>query len=75
MVDRLELEVIQVIRTKHPRGDGINTVMREVTTLWHIDGRKIIEMDPCPDDSVEAAVARQQAAAAAEQAARERNQR
>lgn len=45
-MSNIDLEVIQVIRTRHVRGDGKETVLREVTTLWSIDGKRIVEIDP-----------------------------
>jgi hypothetical protein len=40
-------EVIQVIRTVATRGDGKDTVFREVTSYWSLNGELLAELDPC----------------------------
>jgi len=50
-----EVEIIPVIRITHTRGLGTkNSVFREVTTYWTLDGKKLLEIDPCSDEREEA---------------------
>ena len=50
-----EVEIIPVIRITHTRGLGTrDSVFREVTTYWTLDGEKLFEIDPYSDEREEA---------------------
>ena len=43
----MKAELIQVIRTESPRGDGKDDVYRIVTQYWSPEGLLLAERDPC----------------------------
>lgn len=45
-------KIIEVIETVSMRGDGVDTVHREVIQYWNKDGILLAEKDPCPQDKV-----------------------
>lgn len=42
-------EVISVIKTVSTRGNGVDSVFREVIQYWSLDGKLLAESDPCPE--------------------------
>lgn len=42
-------ELIEVIRTVSTRGNGVDTVFREVIQYWSKDGKLLAENDPMLD--------------------------
>jgi hypothetical protein len=45
-------KLIEVIQTVSIRGNGVDTVLREVTQYWSKEGKLLAEHDPCPNDKV-----------------------
>lgn len=41
------VKTIEVIQTVSIRGNGVDTVLREVTQYWDKDGTLLAENDPC----------------------------
>ncbi|TYS91934.1 carboxypeptidase [Rossellomorea aquimaris] len=41
------VKTVEVIQTVSIRGNGVDTVLREVTQYWDKDGTLLAENDPC----------------------------
>lgn len=45
-------KIIEVIETVSMRGNGVDTVHREVIQYWSKDGKLLAEKDPCENDDM-----------------------